>query len=98
MLGKLRDIDSIDKLIKVIQNPSCKINYEFTPDEFIANRSELEFQYFFHALMALFKIGEKYEENRAKIVAAIKNVPHQPDFYLIITFKGIDALEYPIIR
>jgi ribulose 1,5-bisphosphate synthetase/thiazole synthase len=88
LIGKLRDIESIPKLIEIMKYPSKTIKIEYNYDEYIANIQELEFQYFSHALMALIKIGDTHINYRFKIAEAIKKITNKEDFNPIITLKG----------
>ncbi len=88
LLGKLEDVSSVPLLIEILNSYDTFADLPFTPDEFVANRNEMFFQFFSFALMSLIRIGNKHRSVRSGVSVALKalqgNLPE-----LSITLKNV---------
>lgn len=98
--GKLRDVEMTDTLIDLICNPEeferpLYHDLDLVDTRFIVEKyNEIYFQFFSNSIMALIKIGDRYETERPKIGAALKKAVETDAYIEKITQKKPGCYEY----
>ena len=85
LLGDLADADSIPILSDILLNN--KLPEDFETSEFIKDITDLHFQFYSYALIALIKIGTKIPYARGEIKGIIKKSMDQNNFSLQVNLK-----------
>ena len=69
----------------------------FAPDEFMQIRQEVYFQFFTHAMMALFEIGTQHADLRPEILQRLRKRLWSPDCRLTVCLKAGNAQTYDLL-
>jgi len=103
LAGKLRDTEIIDELIDIICNPKEfeKPLYQdknlSTIRYAVEGYNDIYFQFFSHSVMALTKIGDKYEEYREKISKALKEAIKDDQYITRMINNKPEIYEYCMV-
>ena len=100
LLGRLRDREAVPALVDILlgRNPTTRQQLETIEDDGpnVTADYEVCFQYFSHAMIALFKIGDRYADTRQSIAPVLLEAVTRPDFSQVFHLKYGAKYRYDI--
>lgn len=97
LCGRLGLRGACPLLFTIIAHSDYADKIPFTPDEFMQTKQEVYFQFFSHAMMALFEIGTQHPDLRPEILHRLQKRLWSPDCRLSVCLKAGNAQSYNIL-
>ena len=87
LLGKLGDVDSIERLLDIVEQKGQTEIQGFVYGEFYNEAADVYSQYILFASRALVEIAKKYPEKKQGIIEKLCNILNNPEYHIMITLR-----------